>query len=80
MVIVRFKATLIAIDQLFAAMVLGYPDETFSAAAHRLGKKHRRWRITEKLIDGLFFWEKKHCFLSYQSEWERKQYPNHYRT
>jgi len=86
MVIVRIKATLIAIDQLFAAMFLGHADETLSAAAHRLGMKHTRWKTVESIIDAVFFWDRrkigaftfKHCRLSYQAEWDRKQYPSHY--
>jgi len=88
MVMSRTKAVLIALDKLLAALALGYPDETLSAAAHRLGKRSKRWRTIENIIDAVFFWDRKkigeftfkHCRLSYQSEWERKQYPNHYRT
>lgn len=87
MVMTRLKAILIAIDQLFAAVVLGYPDETLSAAAYRKSKRHARWRVARNLIDALFFWDRKktpglifkHCHLSYMAEMERKQYPSHYR-
>lgn len=86
MVMIRLRAILIAIDQLFAAILLGYPDETLSAAAYRLGKQHKRWRVAENIIDAVFFWDRKtisgmamrHCQLSYRSEVERKQYPSHY--
>lgn len=86
MVMTRLKAILIAIDQLFAALFLGHADETLSAAAHRLGKRHTKWRVIENIIDAVFFWDCKrigelsfrHCRMSYQAEWDRKQYPSHY--
>ena len=70
----RSKAILVAFDQLLAAIITKYPDASLSAWAYvwaRDGK--RRW--VRRLIDGLFFWESKHCYNSYLSERTQKQYP-----
>ena len=68
------KNLLIAIDQLFSALI-GYPcDETLSSLAYRwelAGK--RKW--VRVLIDGLFFWQKGHCQKAYKSELERAHLP-----
>jgi len=74
------KQVLIAIDQLGNTLLAGTPDETLSARAHRRAHASYRWRITEKMINGLFFWEPNHCFNAYRSEMERKQLPQEYRS
>ena len=70
----RIRAMLIALDQLAAAILFGWPDVTLSAWAwwwHYRGIRSwpRRW------IDRLFFWDLEHCYHSYQSEVHRTQYP-----
>lgn len=68
------KAVLIAADQLVNALLAGWPDETLSSRAFRWEKDGvRLW--PRRLIDRLFFWEKQHCFQSYQSEREGRQLP-----
>ena len=70
----RIKAVLIAIDQLAAAIIIGWPDATLSAVAwvwERGG--HRSW--PRRWIDRLFFWDPNHCRESYKSEFSRSQFP-----
>lgn len=68
------KNVLIAIDQLFNAVIGGYCDESLSSRAWR-------WDLEDdvswprKLIDAIFFWESDHCRDSYYSEVERRQCP-----
>lgn len=68
------KNLLIAIDQLFSALI-GYPcDETLSSVAHRLRiEKNITW--VECVIDALFFWQEDHCKTAYESEQARKHFP-----
>jgi hypothetical protein len=70
---------LIAIDQLLNAIFGGYADETISARAWRCRNKKRRWKIARAVIDGLFYFDKDHCYLSYVSERDRAQMPPEYR-
>jgi hypothetical protein len=72
------KQTAIALDQLFNAIAGGYADETLSARSWRL-QSTKPFYYLRPVVDILFFWDKNHCFESYQSEFERKQLPNEYR-
>ena len=68
------KMTLIAVDQLANALLLGWPDETLSSRAwrwHVAGK--RSWPMW--CIEAVFFWEAGHCFASYESERLSRQQP-----
>ena len=70
----RGRAILIAVDQLLAAIIIGYPDPTLSAVAwvwEQTGK--RAW--PRKAIDTVFFWEPHHCYKSWGSELLQKHYP-----
>lgn len=74
------KAVLIAVDQLWNAVLRGWPDETLSSRAFRMSRSGKRhW--PRKLVDTLFFWDKdkatgqRHCELSFVSERERRQLP-----
>lgn len=63
---------LIAVDQLFNALLLGDPDETLSSRAHRMRvKKQRVWGWTATFIDWLFFWQPDHCRKARESEERR---------
>lgn len=63
------KRTLIAVDQLFNAILGGWPDETLSSRCYRWDRDGvRTW--PRKFVDGLFFWQKEHCKSSYESEKE----------
>lgn len=76
----RLLNFLIALDQLlFNVLTLGKssPDETASAAAHRLEKNGRiAGRIFRPLIDIIF--GKGHCEESFNSEVSRKHLPKEY--
>ena len=71
----RGKAILIAVDQLINTLAGGWPDETFSSRCWRWSKDGKRdW--PRKLVDGLLFWDKDHCWASYISErMGRQQHP-----
>lgn len=78
------KKVLIAHDQLFNALLGGWPDETLSSRAYRWRRNGTRaWPC--RLIDGLFFWDReratgrRHCELSYLSEVRRMQLPPEFR-
>jgi hypothetical protein len=69
---------LIAIDQLFNALLAGWSDETLSARAARMRDKGQRfWGWTANAIDLLFFWQKNpgHCDRALYAERVRSQLP-----
>ena len=69
---------LIAIDQLFNALIGGAADETLSSRTYRgavLAKHPRkRWRILYRVINPVFL-NANHCKTAYESEVKRRQYP-----
>ena len=71
-------SVLIGLDQLANTLLSGYADETLSSRAHRCNAK-RRWRVTEKIIDALFWFDSqgllRHCELSYYGELAREHFP-----
>jgi len=69
------KQVLIAIDQLFNALLGGMADETLSANAYRQARKGRPWMA--RFINLLFF-DRNHCFDSYLAEVERRHLPKEY--
>lgn len=70
------KRVMIALDQLCNAIAKGWPDETFSSRCWRgAERKNRLWCVLRCVVDFLFFWEKDHCRLSYESERERRHLP-----
>lgn len=75
------KQFLIAFDQLLNTVLGGYADETLSARAWRVEQNGKFFgKIFRPLIDTLLFFDPQHCYNSYLSEKERKQFPNHYRN
>lgn len=67
---------LIAIDQLFNALLLGWADETLSSRAYRAWRNGRLFgKILKPLIDGIFaaLGDDNHCEESYMSEKDRRQ-------
>ena len=71
---------LIGLDQAFNCLIKlddgwGKPDESISARAWRLRRKHPTLRA---VIDGLFFWQPNHCESSFWSEVGRLQLPTDY--
>ncbi len=74
------KQILIAIDQLFNALLGGYADETLSSRAWRLYTRDRlSGRILKPVIDTLFFFDKDHCYNAFLSEVKRRQLPREFR-
>lgn len=70
---------LIAIDQLINTILMGAPDETLSARAHRMREKQQPyWGWLASFINMLFFWQKDHCRGAWLEEIRRKQYPPEY--
>lgn len=77
----RFKRwcyyNVIAIDQLFNALISGAADETLSSRAYRCAvvteHPRKRWIIIHRFINGLFF-NREHCKVAYFSEVYRRQY------
>lgn len=66
----------IAFDQQLNTLLGGYLDETLSSRSYRLDKKGKiLGKVFRPLIDMIFFWQEKHCFESYMSELNRKQFP-----
>ena len=67
----------IAIDQLFNALMGGAADETLSSRTYRgaiLAKQpKKRWRVLYSVINALFF-DVNHCKASYESEVSGKQH------
>lgn len=70
----RAKALLIALDQLLNALFGGWPDETLSSRAWRWDISGKRsW--PRRLIDLVFFFDRNHCFESFESERLGRQLP-----
>lgn len=67
---------LIAIDQVFNALLGGYADETLSARAWRTEQKGRIFgKFFRPLIDFVLFVQPDHCFQAYESEQKRRHLP-----
>lgn len=73
----------IAIDQLFNALTGGAADETLSSRTYRgailAENPKKRWRVLYRFINGIFF-DNNHCKTAYESELNRKQYPDNFET
>ena len=73
---------IIAIDQLFNVICLGWADETFSARCWRLREKPF-WGFMRRAVDVLFFWDTKegmkHCQWAFENEQKRVHMPGAYR-
>lgn len=71
----------IAIDQLFNALTGGAADETLSSRTYRgailAENPKKRWRVLYRVINGIFF-DSNHCKTAYESELNRKQYPDNF--
>lgn len=74
---------IIAIDQLFNALTGDAADETLSSRTYRgsilAENPKKRWWVLYRLINGLFF-DRNHCKTAYESELNRKQYPEGFKT
>ncbi|WP_118805329.1 DNA helicase UvrD [Haemophilus haemolyticus] len=73
----------IAIDQLFNALTGGAADETLSSRTYRGAmlamNPKKRWQMLYRVINGIFF-DRNHCKTAYESELNRKQYPEGFKT
>lgn len=71
----RGKAILIAVDQLVNTLLGGWPDETMSSRAYRLGVEGTTWPM--RVIDAVAgcFGDKDHCERSFDSERVGRQLP-----
>jgi hypothetical protein len=76
---------LIALSQLGNALLGGFADESMSARAWRTAQAGKFPGIaTRPLIDAFFYAitlgkDREHCKDSYESEVQRKQFPEYYR-
>lgn len=70
----------ISIDQLLNALLLGAPDESLSSRAYRADRDGKAFgRFFRPLIDGIFFWQNRHCHAAYLAEVQRKQLSKNFR-
>ena len=73
-------SVLVAIDQLLNALLAGACDETLSSRAYRADRDGKVFgRIFRPVIDTLFFWQDRHCYLSYLAEVHRRQLSGSFR-
>ena len=74
---------IISIDQLFNALTGGAADETLSSRTYRgailAENPKKRWQVLYRVINGIFF-DRNHCKTAYESELNRKQYPEGFKT
>lgn len=74
---------LVAIDQLFNALIGGAADETLSSRTYRgamlAEKPKKRWRVLYRVINGLFF-DRNHCKMAYESEISGKQHDERFKA
>lgn len=79
MILRYLENNLIALDQLFNALLLGSPDETLSSRAYRADLANKVFgRMFRPLIDLIFFWQDQHCKQSFLSEINKKQLPKYF--
>lgn len=79
------KQLLIALDQAANTLVwahgegFGLADETLSARCWRL-RERPAWGLARRVVDGLFFWDPRHCAASFEVEQQRRHLPPAYRA
>lgn len=56
------------LNQSINVLLGGYADETLSARAYR-----RDWKIFQRLINRLFFWQENHCRQAFENRIKEKQ-------
>ena len=69
-----FRSVAIAVDQLLNALIGGWPDESLSSRAYRVGLTYDKW-VLASVINALFFWQQNHCKSAYENEQERRHLP-----
>lgn len=72
---------LLAVDQVFNALLGGTADESLSARAWRGRNSKTRWAVSRAVIDAIFrcFGQRNHCRDAFESEQLRRQLPREYR-
>ena len=77
------RQVLIAFDQLLAALMGGWADETLSSYSWRLDQKGKLWgRLWRPTIDWMalkLFKQTDHCMKAYLEERQRVQLPPEFR-
>lgn len=68
----------VALDQLINTIFGGYADETMSSRCWRL-RNEQPYRYLRKTIDTVLWFDKDHCETSYNSERQRKYFPQELR-
>ena len=66
-----FREIIIAVDQLGNTILDGWADETISSRTYRTNDDPF-WKVMEKIINILFFFQKDHCYNAYLNEIDRR--------
>lgn len=76
------KNILLSIDQFGNVLLLGSADETISARSYRKGQLegHRGWKVMQKFVDKLFWFDDKHTEEAYYAEMARYHMPDSYQN
>ena len=76
-----FWNILLGLDQLVNVILGGMPDETISSRCHRKAKAGQWfWKSASKVVDKIFFWDKRHCQSSFENEKVGKHLPEELRS
>ena len=76
----QIKRILIWLDQgINVVLFFGYQDETLSSRAYRRCRDKNKC-IWKNVIDTLLFFDKNHCYESYQSEVLNRHLPPEFRN
>lgn len=59
---------LIAFDQMVNTLIGGSPHETLSSVAFRMHRDGRRWGFMMYIINGIFFFQPRHCAQAYADD------------
>jgi hypothetical protein len=63
----RLWLILAAVSQVLNALLGGSPDQTLSARA-LMNQRRRRWQVTYRALNALFFWQDDHCLRSFLAD------------
>ena len=75
-----FWNLLLGFDQLFNVLLGGLPDEIISSRCHRKAKAGQWfWKFLSKIVDKIFFWDKRHCLESFENEKRGEHLPEELR-
>lgn len=68
------KNVALGIDQLANTMLGGWPDESISSRAWR-NRHLGGWAYVYAGINGVFFWQRDHCYAAHVAEVQLRQMP-----